>query len=669
MLSNAPVFDIETYPNCFTLAMECLNSDQQAVWEISNRRDDRAYLMQWFTWLAQHNIPMIGFNNIHFDYPVIHALFHNPRMSVDDIYAKAMSIIQSNDRFGNTIWASDRFAPQLDLFKMHHFDNPAKSTSLKWLQINMRSESVVDLPIEVGTVLTDEQIVNTLIPYNQHDVTKTKKFAEYSRTAINFRVDLVQQFGVDVLNWNDTKIGEQMVIAKLGDELCYDRSSGKRQTRQTPRVSIALKDIIFPYVQFENPEFNRVLTYLRGQTLTRDEFDESDTIKTKGVFSGLTAAVGGIDFHFGVGGIHGSVERKRFQAGQGWLIKDIDVAALYPSVAVQNRLAPAHLGEAFVNVYAELPKERKRWQQEKGKKCVEANALKLASNGVYGKSNSVFSPFYDPQFTMTITVNGQLMLCMLAEQLLKVPTLTLIQINTDGITYAIREEHLQAAVDVEARWQELTRLVLEEAFYTRMWIRDVNSYVAESPDGSLKQKGAYWHPDPLNYHESVGDAQPPAWHKNLSNIASTRAAVAHMVHGVDIRTWLMTHTEPFDFMCAVKAKGKDRLWYGEQQIQRTSRYYVTVTGSELNKIAPPVGRHGAPKKANGISQHEYERIMQETGWQWDARVCTKNKSTYQERRTAVCAGHNVTICNDLTDFDWSLVNYDWYVREAEKLIV
>lgn len=187
----------------------------------------------------------------------------------------------------------------------------------------------------------------------------------------------------------------------------------------------------------------------------------------------------------------------------------------------------------------------------------------------------------------------------------------------------------------------------------------------------LKLKGAYWHPDPLDYHTSVGESQPPAWHKNLSNIASIRAAVAHMTTNVDIETWLRMHTDPFDFMCAVKAKGADRLWYNGSKVQRTSRYYVSTAGGELFKIAPPPEgkKLGAYKKASSVSDHEYQRVMQDVNWQWDVRVCTKNKSTYQERKTAVCAGYKVKLCNDVNDFNWSDINYDWYITEAIKLVI
>ncbi len=470
-LDNAVVYDTETFPNCFTLQMEMLNSDVEAVWEISQYRDDRSYLMQWFQQLSQNKTPMIGFNNIHFDYQIIHFIFHNPNCTVEQIYQKAMSIINNQNRFGgDMIWPSDRFCPQIDLLKLHHFDNAAKSTSLKALQVNMRSETVVDMPVENGTYLSREQIANSLIPYGIHDVKKTKKFAHHSIEALNFRISLIPQFGIDVLNWPDTKIGSKIMEQKLGDSLLYDpvpEGSFKKRgpMRQTVRTRIALRDIIFPYIKFETPEFNSVLKYLNDQVLTTEQFKEfggdGGKIQTKGVFTDLKARVGNLDFYFGTGGIHGSVSSTKVQSGQGWIIRDIDVAALYPSIAIVNRLSPAHLGQRFVEVYSSLPKERKEWQTKKGKKCVEANTLKLASNGVYGNSNNMYSPFYDPQFTMSITINGQLLLCMLAEKLLKIPTLSLIAVNTDGITYFIHENYLNQAKQKEKEWEELTKLTLE----------------------------------------------------------------------------------------------------------------------------------------------------------------------------------------------------------------
>lgn len=676
-LTNAVVYDIETFPNVFTLHVEGLHSDVASTWEISDFRDDRAALMQWFNHMQRTKTPMIGFFSMKFDYPVLHWLYHNPQATVAQIYEKSRELSKTFDGWTNVIWDRDMFAPQIDLFMIHHFDNKQKRTDLKSLQINMRSPSVVESRLPFGVPVAAPDVDAELIPYNKHDVAETKRFAHYSLPAINFRIGLIEQFGVAVMNYNDTKIGEKMLEQRLGENVCFDRSSGRKQKRQTPRSRIRLADVIFPYIQFNNPEFQRVLDYMKAQTLTPDDLDDPDApIKTKGVFSGLAANVGGVSFEFGTGGIHASVTQSRFQAGRGWLIRDIDVASLYPSIAIVNRLAPAHLGDAFVAAYASLPAERKEWQKKKGKKCVEANSIKLAGNGAYGKSNSKFSVLYDPQFTMTITINGQLMLCMLAERLVEVPTLQIIQVNTDGITYYIHERYEAQAAEICQWWQDYTKLTLEDVNYNRMWIADVNTYLAEPtvPFGQneppvLKQKGRLWHPDPFNYAESISECQPPAWHKDLGNVVSIRAAIAAMTMGIDPETFIRAHSDPFDFMCRIKVDKASQLILGGKPIQRTTRYYVVRDGQVMTKVSPPAGPIGAFKRANGVTDAEYRRVMDSIGWQWDARVCSKNKSVYEDRTTGIEAGWLVAECNDASTFRFDRVNYAYYVAEARKLII
>lgn len=672
-IDSAQIYDIESFPNCFLLSAEALDNDQCSTWEISHYRDDRQHLFAWVEYLRATGTPMIGFNNLFYDYRMLHYLLQNPNATVEMLYAFNNSIFESQDRFGGLIWERDRFTPQVDLYRVHHFDNRAKTTSLKALQINMRSKTVLESRVPFGTFLTQEQINGDVVPYNVHDVKETKRFALYSRSALDFRIGLISDFGLEVMNFNDTKIGEKMLEKRLGDDICYTRdANGRKQKRQTFRRSIALRDIIFPYIRFDNPEFQRVLAYLQDQVLTPDDLEDPDAdIKTKGVFKGLSANVGGVSFEFGTGGVHASVSGKRFMSGNGWIIRDIDVASLYPSIAIVNRLAPAHLGEAFTAAYASLPAERKEWQAKKGKKCVEANSIKLAANGAYGKSNSKFSVLYDSQFTMTITINGQLLLCMLAERLATVPTLSIIQVNTDGITYFINEAYLPQAQQIEADWQVFSCLVLEDVCYDRMFISDVNTYIAIDTDGNLKQKGRLWHPDPLNYTQSIAECQPPAWHKDLGNVISVRAAVAAMVHGVDPAAYIRAHTNPYDFMCRAKVDRASRLEIDGKVIQSTSRYYVARNGGTMIKTSPPPAdaRIGAFKRKNGVTQAAYVAAMETCGWQWNAEVCTSNKSVYEDRRTGIQAGWKVVECNDVDDFDFNNVNYEYYVAEALKLII
>lgn len=485
-LDTAVVYDLEMLPNVFLCCMSPLYGDGYDIYEISEFRDDRAALMQRLNYIQQQQIVMVGYNSESYDYPLLHMLFTQPNATYQHLHQKSQAIITSgygDNRWAHTVWPRDRFAPQIDLLKLHHFDNRAKTTSLKALQFAMRSQSIVESALPFDRAVTQQEIEQDLIPYNKHDVQETKQFALHSLDAIQFRIGLIDQFGIDCLSWNDTKIGEKMLEQRLGDDVCYDWSSGRKQRRQTVRTSVALRDIIFPYVRFEHPEFQRVHRFMLDQVLTPDELDgpESTAIRTKGVFTDLSADVGGLTFHFGTGGVHASVEAQRFHATDEWLIRDIDVASLYPSLAIVNRLAPAHLGQAFVAEYAKIPAERK----EHAKGTYMNAALKLAANGAWGKSNSAYSCFYDPAYAMTIPVNGQLLICMLVEWLLAVPTLSLIQANTDGVTYRIHAQHLEQAKQIEQAWQDFTCLTLEHAFYSKFFVRDVNNYVAEYLDENL----------------------------------------------------------------------------------------------------------------------------------------------------------------------------------------
>lgn len=468
-MKNDWVYDIETYPNAFTIALEHAESGSRCVWEVSDWINESSQIIRMMDYIKSTGGRMVGFNNLGFDYPVLHLLYRMRTADPSTLYAKAQAIIASQDdnRFQHQVYPSDRVVEQIDLFKIYHFDNMAKSTSLKLLEFNMRLDSVKDLPFPVGSTLTRDQ-VDMLKDYNIHDVHATRMFYEQSKDMIRFREELTERYGRDFMNHNDTKVGKDYFIMQLenaGVE-CYNIGPEGRTPRQTLRPTIALKDAILPWINFDQPEFQRVLTWLKEQTIT----------ETKGVFKDLTATVNGFTFVFGLGGIHGSVEREKVVTDHYWVIESRDVTSYYPNLAIKNRFYPAHLGEKFCDIYADLFEQRKKYP----KKSSESATLKLALNGTYGDSNNKFSVFYDPLFTMRITLNGQLLLCILAEKLMKVPTLRLLMINTDGLEYRVSRDYAEHAQAVCDTWEQLTGLSLEGTQYSRMWIRDVNNYMAES---------------------------------------------------------------------------------------------------------------------------------------------------------------------------------------------
>lgn len=643
------VYDCETYPNLFSLTACSLDRDDMFTWEISPRRDDRQGLWEWLRYLQHNRVEMIGFNNVHFDYVLLHHLLKNP------VACTAEYLYQVSQRiFNNTeprIWENERLIPQIDVFLINHFDNKARRTSLKALQFAMRSESIEDLPIAPGTILTPEQMDITL-RYNGHDVTETKKFALKCSEQIEFRRKLALgesslQLSGDVMNFNDTKIGKQYLIQQLGEEVCYTRVNGTRQPRQTHRASINIGEIILPYVRFNHPELKRIYYCLQEKTITQ----------TKGELK-LTCDVGGIELSIGTGGIHGSVNRSFYNNDEHCIIKDIDVTSLYPSIGIENNLYPEHLGKEFPPLYASMKEQRISYK----KGTAENAMLKLALNGAYGDSNSIYSPFYDSKYTMSITINGQLSLCMLAEMISQVPTVELIQINTDGITVRMRKEWESTFDCVCKQWEQITRLTLESAMYRRMWIRDVNSYVAEYTDGKVKLKGAYWYPAKEKDYDGW-------WHKDYSALAVQKAVHTALIHGVNPADMIRSNADKFDFMLRAKVDRGTALYIGDQaQHGRITRYFISQEGLPIYTSRPPVegATLGAYCKSQGTSWQDYNRYDPFT---WNADVHTKNKSVYKMRETSLQDGWKVQECNIASKFDWKTLNYDWYIAEAQKLMI
>ena len=376
------IYDIETYPNCFTLAAEHVDIPLRWSFEISQFRNDRVQLWSWLLWLKSIDAQMVGFNNVGFDYPVLHLFVQmQGHATYADLYQKAMQIIRSrneDDKFSHMVYPSDRFVAQIDLFKIHHFDNKAKTTSLKALEFNMRLDSVEDLPFPVGTLLTHEQI-KVLHEYNAHDVHATKGFYRETLPMIDFREQLSAKHNKDFLNHNDTKIGSEIfqLALEANGVPCYEYGPDGRQPRQTQRPSIALADCIPRWVRFDHPDFQRILGHFRATTIT----------ETKGAFKDLTAYCGGLNFYFGTGGIHASVENEIFIADDQMMILDLDVTSMYPSIAIGQGYYPEHLGSTFIKVYDHLRQQRIGYK----KGSPENAMLKLALNGVYGNSNSPFS--------------------------------------------------------------------------------------------------------------------------------------------------------------------------------------------------------------------------------------------------------------------------------------
>jgi hypothetical protein len=609
---------------------------------------------------------MIGFNIQNFDYPLYHyfilnhANFSKTRLFVAELKNKANNLIDNiNNNRGhvNVIYSPVR--KYIDIFKIRHYDNKAKMTSLKTLGFNLRMENVQELPIEHTKLLTENEM-NIVCDYLVNDLNTTEKAYEATLEDIELRNGLSSMFGFDMTNMNDAKIGQEIFVSIIKKRLGNDFVIGK-----TIREYIDLKDVIFDYIKFESKEFNAILNYLKNKrihdtknALTLIPFEELESvlpymeiITKKKLQKNLNVVYKGFRYDFGVGGIHGSIKPGVYCEDDKYYIEDIDVTSYYPKLGIENELKPEHLGELFGEIYENIFNKR----QEYPKKSPPNIGLKLALNGVYGKSNSIHSPFFDPKYTMAITINGQLLLCMLAEKIVdEIENVTVLQINTDGLTVRLKRKDADKLSEIKKRWEKFTRLNLENNFYSKMIIRDVNNYSAIDLKGNIKRKGGAF-----MYKVSPSELE---LHKNHSMLVVPKAIEKYFYEGISVEEFITNHNDVYDFFKRVKLPksyrlsmcelvlekketftktGKSKIKVTESvkeiySLQNLTRYYVANKGYTITKIMPPL----ADKTENRISIVEKNYLCKD--------------------------------CNDLRKVDLKKlkenINFDYYIQKAYKVI-
>ncbi len=632
-------YDIECYPNIFTLAMICIENGHRAFFEISTRRDDTVAMMKCLRNIQATGSIMVGFNSLWYDYPLLHPWITGQEpITCENAWRRTRELIDGDDDRNNIIWKP--LIKQMDLFKIHHFDNKNMRTGLKALEFAMRMRSIIELPFEIGRYLTSEEM-DELGIYNFNDVEATILFFFKSEKQIALRTELSKKYGVDMTNFNDTKIGKQYFIRCLEDSgvPCYDKVGWKRVPRQTQRDSIHLGSLILPAIKFEYPEFQGVVDWLDRNIITETKgaiqvseeyvkkYGDANFIK-KSSKRRLVSKFDNIMFLYGTGGLHGSVVGRKVFSDDEYAVVDVDVKSYYPNLAIAWKFYPEHLGPKFCDIYKMLFDQRE--QYPKATHPSENFMFKKALNGSFGASNSEYSPLFDPKFTMNITINGQLFLSLLAEMLMHVPTLEIVQANTDGITYRCKRCYLSVTRPICARWEKLSKLQLEESVYSAMYIRDVNNYIAvyagdkDHKAGETKAKGAY--------------LVDKAWSQDPSGLIIAKAAQAEILYGIPAHKTVLENDDIMDFMLRAKAGKKARLMANfpdgsQDQIQRTTRCYVTTSeGVYLEKIMAPLAKN--PDK---------------------------------ERHVSIYKGKRVHICNDIRQFS-EPIDYDYYIGEARKLI-
>ena len=576
------VMDYETLVNCFVGVFQHYKDDSiSEIFVVNEDQNDLPKFIEFLNKCIQLNQWHISYNGLAFDAQISQHIIKNQRKLLSltglevaqYIHKLAQDIITRSDR-----GEFQEFAPrqlkirQIDLFKMNHWDNKAKMSSLKWIQYSMDWDNVEEMPHHHSKPVENTQQLQDIIHYCINDVLSTKKILEHSKEQIELRKTLTNEYGIDLYSASEPRISKELFLFFLEQKLGWDKAEIKRL--RTKRDEIYLGQCILPYVKFQTPEFQKIHDYFRTKVVTSTKDKLKFTLDYKGVKT-----------DYGLGGIHGAKDSGVYEAHPGWTIMTSDVTSFYPNLAIKNKFHPAHLPQKeFGDLYEWFFEERKKIPKTDPKNYV----YKIILNSTYGLTGDENSFLYDPQMTMQITINGQLLLSMLYEMLcLEIPEGIPLMQNTDGLEMMIPTSAVSKYMEVCDKWCLLTQLQLEHDEYSKMVIADVNNYIAVHKSGKVKCKGKFeW--------EDLEKKKVAMLHKNKSFLIIPKAIYAYFVNGILPEQFLAENKSVYDYCAGVKAKGG---WYYEERslvkgelvtnkLQKIVRYYVTKSGNKILKRHP-----------------------------------------------------------------------------------
>lgn len=676
---------LEVFKDCVDDKQEAIPLiDKISVAEIKNRlatvkryrfsifEDDDSELYPLLNWL-QYQADYFGYNNNKYDRLMLSALlmyynqFDKPSKLIEFLYDTSQRIIRNSDNdvlwqdsFTNMLMKNRLNFRDLDLFqifRLDHFHKSLKQTSIniKWynlLEYHMPPISELDvnyyyrltenrgLSIEQLNRLYRNSFERYLHPawkkemeeYNDNDVFICCELVRMNQEEIRLRYMISKEYEINVLSASRSTIADK-VIVKL-----YSKFTGFHPKRfidtKTIRRKIEVSEILSDKIQFSSPQLNDLLQSLHSLVLRGE----------KGEFE-RTFTYAGTSYTLATGGLHSNEIPAIYVADDKQTIVDRDVTSYYPNLIRSLKVCQKHLNpKAWFRIADTIVDERtehKHLAKDKSLSLIQqikhftaAACLKIVANaGIFGKMGSEKSFLCDKKAMYKVTINGQLFLLMLIERL-EDSGIHVISANTDGIVTIVPKGLEETADNICHWWEKHLGLELEFTHYSKYVTEGVNSYLTVKTDGKKKFKGRM---NPKMYLEDLS--------KGYNSPIVAKAVTEYFINGTPVMETLRNSKSILDFC---RTQNVNRKYYIEythvvdhkmvvEEVQRNTRFYVSLTGGSLMKV-------------------------EVLGWDENNQPKLKKSS--------LCAGQRVTVCNLVEDKDISElnINYLYYYNECMAII-
>ena len=431
-------------------------------------------------------------------------------------------------------------------------------------------ESEVDFSLD--RTLTQQEVAETF-DYNDADLDATEKVTEIRKDYLNNKIYLGGLKGIE-----PTK-ALAMTNAKL--------TSAYLDARRT--------------VEYNDEREYKYPTNLRREYIPQEVFDFFDRLYDKTIpddelfKSKLNIYVGDCPVTLGFGGIHGAIPFYKEEETEDRIIRNYDVASYYPHLMVHYNYTSRNIPNP--QIYADMLK--KRMIAKKNGDIATANALKLVANTTYGAMLNQYNDLYDPLMGRSVCITGQLFLLELSQHLMaECKTLTVVQLNTDGIMVSFDKSEYDKVIEITREWEQRTKFELEEDKIKRIVQKDVNNYVEIPYDSKPKIKGGYL---------VRGIAPAGAFNVNNNATIVAKAIVEYFVNNTPVEETINKCEDIFEFQLIAKAGAKYKEAYhlidGEKvSVQKVNRIYA-ATDEKYGKIYKVKTENDSIAKIESLPEH------------------------------------------------------------------
>lgn len=638
------VYDIEVFQNIFHCSVKNTETNNIYKFEISERKNQLRELVKFFkqvdkyiTWgdyyTTNINIPanviFCGYNNLHYDNPIINYIIeyedklmqYNIPTICSSIFNLSKTITTSSED-NIDAWKHWKYQIWFDTFDILTmlYSNKLR-VGLKEIQVTMQYPNVQEFVCDWTKPLPLEDF-DSMIDYNINDIESTSELLNRCKKDVDLRIAIEDEYGVRVLSKDGVNIGMKILTQKYLEKTGLTWQDIK--DLRSPMSVIPLKDVILPFIKYDSPILQRVLDDMKNQIVSPGR----KGYENKFVFNNLRYSVG-------VGGIHSVNSPEIIIPRDDEMLIDIDVASLYPSMLIEYKFYPKHLGKEFLEVYKQIKDERIEAKHNGDK--VKNETLKLALNGLSGNLQNEHNFCYSPFAVMQIRINGQLLLLMLAEKLTQIGC-RIVQANTDGLFVLLKKDAYSKVNSICREWEQLTKLTLEEDRFKAMYQYAINDYFAITEDNKVKEKGMFITAVKLG--------------KGLTPKIIPKAVISFFKDGIPVEDTIKNCTDIRDFLMSEKTGKQWHVEYMNEEQQRTNRFYASTNGGYLWKW-----------KDTG---HKEGEIITYTEPYVGERRYKASARQYQNMLTA----SGVTLLNKFDDkpIEERKINYRYYIMEAYKII-